>query len=358
MERGLSPAANLSLECASPMQVPGSTVGGTNVLDAVDALGRLGIDRKRLCAAVGLDVDGLNDLDVRVPTTTVAALFAEAERVTGDRFVGLHAGERADHRGPLIYLFMSSARFEDGVRLGPRFSRLVLDSLRITVETAADQAATVLDPGDTTFAASHHAVEYLLLAFFRGLRRIVGDAYRLIEVHVRHADPGGGAAELSRAFGCPVRFAQRDDRLVYPRDDLRRASHFANPRIKEQLEKFATLTTPAVTLRGRVASIARELLTRGLRVDARTVARRLGMSERSLQRGLRDEQQTFRTVRDAVVREVVEALLSNPQLKLEAVALSVGFADAAALTKAVRRWTGCSPAAYRKLLLIESGRGP
>jgi AraC-like DNA-binding protein len=57
-----------------------------------------------------------------------------------------------------------------------------------------------------------------------------------------------------------------------------------------------------------------------------------------------------------VVREVVDALLSNPRLKLEAVALSVGFADGAALGKAVRRWTGCSPAAYRKRLVGASQR--
>lgn len=333
-----------------------ATIGGINVLDALDALGRLGIETDRLGAAVGLDRDGLSSLDARVPAIKVAQLFAEAERVSGDRFVGLHAAERADHRGPLIYLFMSSPRFEDGLRLGARFSPLVLDTLRITIEVEAERAATVFYLDDPSVAASRHIVEYLLLAFFRGVRRVI-DAHRLLEVHVRHADPGG-AAELSRAFGCPVQFAQSDDRLVYPRDELSTASHFANPRIKEQLEKFATLATPATTLRDRVAGVTRAFLARGLRADAGTVARRLGMSERSIQRGLRDEQETFRTVRDAVVREVVEALLSNPRLKLEAVAWSVGFVDAAALAKAVRRWTGCSPAAYRQRLLVESGRGP
>ena len=94
-----------------------ATIGGINVLDALDALGRLGIETDRLGAAVGLDRDSLSSLDARVPAIKVAQLFAEAERVSGDRFVGLHAAERADHRGPLIYLFMSSPRFEDGLRL-------------------------------------------------------------------------------------------------------------------------------------------------------------------------------------------------------------------------------------------------
>jgi len=53
-------------------------------------------------------------------------------------------------------------------------------------------------------------------------------------------------------------------------------------------------------------------------------------------------------VRAAVRRDIVEALLSNPLLKIEAVALSVGFADVAAFSKAFKRCAGCAPAQYRK----------
>jgi transcriptional regulator GlxA family with amidase domain len=55
-------------------------------------------------------------------------------------------------------------------------------------------------------------------------------------------------------------------------------------------------------------------------------------------------------VRDAVLWEVVEAMLSNSALKMEAVAASVGFADVAAFSKAFKRWAGCPPAQYRSEL--------
>lgn len=338
------------------MKSPPSTVGGIQVLDVLDALGRIGVDRNRVCARAGVDLDALARPEVRVPTATVTTLFIEAERMTGDPFVGLHAGEHADPRGPLIYLVMSSRRLEDGLRAVARFSRVAIDTLQITFQTEGDRASTVLEPGDPTFEASHHAVEYLLMAFFRGVRRVFGDTHRLREVHFRHADPGGGPAELVRAFGCPVRFGQPANRLVYPLADLRAESQFANPRIAEELEKFARLATPAATLRDRVASVTRQMLARGVRADARSVAHEMGMSERSLQRGLQEQHESFRSVRDSVVREVIDALLSNPHLKLEAVALSVGFADGAALAKAVKRWTGCAPAQYRKRLIDQARR--
>ena len=105
-----------------------------------------------------------------------------------------------------------------------------------------------------------------------------------------------------------------------------------------------------------LAQAARALLAAGVRPERAVVARRLAMSERSMQRGLEAEGTTFRAVRESVLRELVEAMLSNPALKLDAVALSVGFGDLAAFSKAFRRWTGCTPARYRTQLAASGGQ--
>ena len=67
-----------------------------------------------------------------------------------------------------------------------------------------------------------------------------------------------------------------------------------------------------------------------------------------MQRELAGEQTTFKEVRDVVLWEVVEALLSNPSLKIEAIALSTGFGDLAAFSKAFKRRAGCTPTAFRQ----------
>jgi AraC-like DNA-binding protein len=75
------------------------------------------------------------------------------------------------------------------------------------------------------------------------------------------------------------------------------------------------------------------------------------MSDRTLQRALEEEQTTFKQVRDAVLWEVVEALLSDPSLKIEAIALSTGFGDLAAFSKAFKRWAGCTPTEHRQRII-------
>jgi AraC-like DNA-binding protein len=204
-------------------------------------------------------------------------------------------------------------------------------------------------------------MEYLLMASVQALRRAVGGEFRLREVMVRHAAEGDGE-EPTRAFGCPVSFAAPDNRLVFPRGVLAAASAFANPLVAEQIEKFAaalaTQTAPSSTIHDEIRRATRVLLAAGQRADRATVARRLSVSDRTLQRRLREERTTFKAVRDAVVWDAAEALLSNPLLKIEAIALSVGFADVAAFSKACKRRTGRTPTEIRERLVARGRRRP
>jgi AraC-like DNA-binding protein len=182
----------------------------------------------------------------------------------------------------------------------------------------------------------------------------------LLEVDFGHLR-ASGVEEASRAFGAPVRFAAPDNRLMFPVRELASPSRLGNPQLADQLTKLATAlaaeVTPFASLEDRVVQTARALLAAGVRPHRALVARRLGMSQRSLQRGLEAEGTTFRAVQESALRELVEALLSNPTLKLDAVAHSVGFGDQAAFSKAFRRWTGCTPARYRAQLAGSGGTG-
>jgi AraC-like DNA-binding protein len=336
-----------------------ASVSGAEILDLLEALRRLGLEERTLCRAVGIDRAALQAPEARVPSGVMTGIFAEAERRTRDRSIGLHAGAHAAPSSPVPYLLLSSGRLEAGIRHAERLSRIIMDTLRIRLETDEETATIVFVPGDSTVEASRHAVEYLLMASVQALRRAVGSELRLREVTFRHAEADSDG-QPARVFGCPVRFSARDDRLVFPRAVLGAVSAFANPRIAEQIEKFAAAlaakTGPRATIRDEIGDAVRVLLSAGERADRATVARRLAVSDRTLQRRLGEERTTFKDVRDDVVWEAVEALLSNPALKIEAIALSVGFADAAGFSKACKRRTKRTPTEIRERLLARRKR--
>jgi AraC-like DNA-binding protein len=276
-------------------------------------------------------------------------VFAEAERLTGDSLIGLHAGEHAEPRGPLAYLLLATPKLEDGARQMERVSRLVVDTMRMTLEPGSDTAAIVIDLG-TQLGESPHAVDYSLLTMAYMFHSAVGRDFHLIEAHVRHP-PRGDRAEAVRAFGCPVHFGRRDNRVVFSSRYLQATSRGANPLISEQIEKFTAAVLAHVTpktFRDRVADAARALLADGRRADRAVVARLLRVSERTLQRRLEEEGTSFTAVRDTVLWEVVDALMSNRELKIASVALSVGFREVAACSKAFKRRTGLSPSHFRE----------
>jgi AraC-like DNA-binding protein len=337
-----------------------ATVGGLQTANLLTALGQLGLDRDELCRTAGVDQQALDRPDNRIPTAQFVAILTEAERLCRDPFIGMHAGGECEPRGPVAYLLMSHGHLADGLQSLVRFAVTAADWLRIDLDIGGDTASVIIHPCDRTFESSPQAMEYLSMAILRLLRRAYPDL-DLREVDFRHVRPSG-VEEASRAFGAPVRFAAADNRLMFPVRELASPSRLANPQVADQLTKLATAlaarATPVASLQDRAAQTARVLLADGVRPHRAVVARRLGISQRSMQRGLEGEGTTFRAVQESVIRELVEALLSNPALKLDAVAHSVGFGDLAAFSKAFRRWTGCTPARYRAQLAGSGGKGP
>lgn len=333
--------------------VPRSTVGALQVADLLTALRVLGLDTTDLCRRIGLRASLLQDPAASVPARVVVDLLATAERRSGDPLVGLHTGEHTRPRGPLSYLLMSSPLLGDGLRQVTRFSRLAADTLRIHLKRGPDSVRMVFDPGDV-LEESPQAVDYLLMASLQMLRQAAGLEFRLSEIHVRHP-MWNDRAEAMRIFGCPVRCNRLENCLLFPARYLDGAPRGSNPLIADQIEKFALACTartlPPPTFRQGVSEATRALLGEGLRADRASVARQLHVSRRTMQRRLEEEGVTFRAARDAVLWEVVEALLSNPMLKVESVALSVGFGDVAAFSKAFKRSKGCSPTEYRQRLV-------
>jgi AraC-like DNA-binding protein len=337
------------------------TIGGIQVLSIVEVLHALGADLRGMRAIVGVEFDHLDDPWMRFPTDVVRRLFAYAEQRTGDRLIGLHAGERSRLRGPLAHLLASAPRLRPALELYALFSRIAIDTSLVRLDVRGSAASLVIALGDGTPATNRHLVDYALMASVRMCWRRVQPVCRVREVHVRHPARHYAAAAAA-AFQCPVHFQRADYRIVFPARDLDAPLHSANPLAGAQIEKgLATLPATQPTHRTFAEGVEHAihgLLIGGHRADQASVAKRLHVSVRSLQRRLGDEDTSFRAVRDGVLRAIVEAQLWNPALSIKAIALGLGFGDVAALSKAFRRWTGQPPTTFRARVVARAARRP
>lgn len=327
----------------------GSTVGRNEVTDLLEALRKLGADPIALSARAGLSALPLQDPDARVASSRLLPLFDLAERQLGDSLVGLHAGAQVETRDPLFYLLLSSPHVSEGLDLFTRFARVPLDTQRLEVTVHEDVVELRVDPGDPAIEESYHAVDYIVGANLSSLRRAIPD-FRLLKVELTHKEVGE-PGETAVTFACPVRFGRRRNALWFPASTLGSVPAAANAAIAEQIQKYTSALFDHVTsgsMQDRVADAIRALLVAGLPPNRAAVARRLHVSQRTLQRQLEQESTTFKVLRDGLRSDLARALLTNRALKVEAIAQSVGFEEAASFSKAFRRWSGHSPTRYRE----------
>jgi AraC-like DNA-binding protein len=97
----------------------------------------------------------------------------------------------------------------------------------------------------------------------------------------------------------------------------------------------------------RVRSVIAGLALAGT-ISLESAAQGLATSPRTLQRRLRKHGMTFGALVDACRFEIAGALLRETDLKVQEIALRIGYSTPSTFTRAFARWSGCSPHAYRQ----------
>jgi AraC-like DNA-binding protein len=161
-----------------------------------------------------------------------------------------------------------------------------------------------------------------------------------------------------RQFGCPVRFGAPANALEFANADITAPIPTANPLAAEGLFRLLDERL-AQAERTSVAARVRELLPAmidqgGALRDA--VARRLAISERTLQRRLADEGTDFSTLVDEVRRTIAQQYLGSDRISVKNLSYKLGFADPSAFHRACLRWFGKAPGEFQQDRLNAHGQ--
>ena len=83
------------------------------------------------------------------------------------------------------------------------------------------------------------------------------------------------------------------------------------------------------------------------------VAKRLGLSPRTLRRRLAADGSSFSAVAADTRQELARRYVASPDVAITEVAFLLGYSEVSAFHRAFRRWTGSTPAAFRAQALCE-----
>lgn len=311
----------------------------------------LGIPRAELLEASALDEADLADRDAYLPFARHLELGTAIVRARPGVNVGLAALRQVSPAtlGVLGYVITNSATLRDALGAFIRFQRLLTDGARWHLDVRGGVASLTLEADPELERLGHPLVALLGLWLTIG-RIVTGHDLRPRAVRFRHR-PAGDPAELARFFGATVELDVPDNRLDLAASDLALPLVVGQPALRPSLERLASAKLTEAEGYGSFTQQLRALLFDQLPRGVYTrpvVARRLGVSERTLNRRLREEDTTFREALDSVRWELAEIWLSEPQHAVYEVAFLLGYSEPSTFHRSFRRWTGSSPHAWRQ----------
>jgi AraC-like DNA-binding protein len=307
------------------------------------------LDRSHLAAfyaATDLTPELIADDDARITPAQFCVAWGELVRRTKpDIALAIADAMPPGAFGIVEYVCRSAPTVGDALRRWVRYLNLLDDAVVVGLAVEGDRAYLRVEVESEAPAPGAHELCFALVA--QRSRQLSAVPFRIAAVEFVHR---GDPETYRRWFDAPVVFGAPINQIVLPATALDASLVSSDPQLLAILTRAAdelSARAPAdASLQAQVARVLRD----GLRADeghVEHVAKRLGMTTRSLQRRLKDEQTSFNLVREQVRRDLTERYLAE-KLSIAEISFLLGFSEPSAFFRAFKRWTGLTPIEARR----------
>ncbi len=317
-----------------------------------DFITAAGGDADRILDLFGMHRSVFANPEGFVPTSLVACILEEAARATMDDCFGLHFGEHYNPKniGSLIYVVLNSPTIAAGFDNGTRYQKIHNEAGKLSLAVEGERAYLRHRLVEVGVETTRQFNECSMAVILNTLRLMAGSHWGPQEVQFAHGMPKH-TSEHVRVFGAPVLFGCATNAFVIERELMERQVPAADPRLyrilKHYLERVLNEMPREDELLARVRKTIGELMRDGDPGIIR-VAKKMAMSPRTLQRKLKDDGKSFKTLMDDTRRRFALNYLRDRKNTLTDVAFLLGYSELSAFNRAFKRWTGSTPLGYRR----------
>ena len=330
--------------------IPSATGGIARLACArVDEMGK---DSTVILSKMGLTPEEAQDPAIRLEVRSQIKILELAAEELQDEWLGFHLARSFDLReiGLVYYVVASSSQLADALRNAERYSQINNEGVRLRFRMQDGTAAISLDYVNVDRQADRHQIEFWLVTLVRICRQVTNSRFsplRLKTRHFRNKTP----AEVKAFFGVDIEFGADADEICLPQTIALLSVVGRDEYLNELLRRYADEALARKRReRPMVRSMAEDILSKQLphgRVTASEVARRLGMSSRTLSRKLAEEGTSFAEVLDQLRTALAKRYLHDETLPVSEIAWLLGYREVSSLTHAFKRWTGMTPRRFR-----------
>jgi len=310
-----------------------------------------GADVDLLLQKAGLSPRQIADSDARLEVQRQIKFLNLVAEALGDDLLGFHLSQSFDPRtvGLLHYVLASSDTLNEALQRAARYSSLVNEGIRLTHRENKEIDLTFEYIGVRRLL-DRHQIEFWMAAVMTGCRRLTGRHLTADKVSFVHR--GTATSELRTFYGCELRFGADTDETTFPLSVRDMPVVSADPYLNKLLiryceEALAHRQPNRSSLETSVENVIAVLLPHG-KAQMTEVARKLGMSRRTLARRLASEGLSFVGVLQALRSDLAKRHLADRDLSISEIAWLLGYSEVSAFSSAYKRQTGKTPRAIRQ----------
>jgi AraC-like DNA-binding protein len=322
-------------------------VSGVAAIPAV--LSSLGADPSRVFAEAGMALALFDEPDNVITLAAVGRLVNHCVARTGCPHFGLLVGQQGGLQS--LGLVGLLVRFSPDVATAlSRLSHYLHLYHGGQVTALVEEAGTAIlsyDLVEPHTEAVDQIGDGALAITFNIMRALCGPDWLPREVQFAHRRPAS-VQPFRRFFRAPLQFDAEQDALVMSSHWLKRRLPGADASLQRLLQSQidALEAEHGDDFPEQVRSVLRTGLLAG-HAGAEQVASLFSMHSRTLTRHLSACGTSFKQLADEGRFEIAQQMLRNTSLDMGQIAAALDYADMSSFTRAFRRWTGTTPAAWR-----------
>jgi AraC-like DNA-binding protein len=316
------------------------------------------IDRDEVLKSVGIEPGSPVDPKLMV---SAADYYAFLERLAGlDKdavTIPLRAGAamRCDDYGAFGLAFKSATSLHGSYRRAERYARVLTSVANYEIEMTGRGGLMHLYRDGQRSLGMRLSNEATIASITSISREVSTGEFYPKAVYFKHPEPPTSEHHKSY-FGCPVHFNSDKDALLVSREILKTPNRLGDESISKFFDNHLESEILELKKNESLDQVICKKISRSLSEGVPTLAdmaRHLGMSSRSLQRKLADQNLTYRILVEKSRRLLARKLLRQTDYSLAEVAFMTGFSEQSAFTRAFKRWDGETPRSYRLSSLSE-----
>lgn len=311
------------------------------------------LDADELLANVGLSSSLLQVPQARVSAKHYGALWRAIAAALDDEFFGQDSRRmKVGSFAMLCDAVLSCKTLGAALDRSLRFYALILDDISGSAERDAQEARIVLHGHAAGVSQRVFAHELLLMLLYGVSCWLVGRRIPILRTEFSYPEPAH-SAEYRLMYCADLRFNRPHTLLAFAASYLdlpvvqneRSAKEFLRTAPESILLKYKNVSSLSARVRRRL----RQFLP-GTVPDFEELAAEMSMTPATMRRRLNEEGESYQSIKDQLRRDLAISYLSHSTRSVMDIALELGFSERSAFHRAFRKWTGASPAEFRRTL--------